>query len=396
MNYDKLTSKNIPLKVDMPAGLKKDAKYVFSVTYTDPHSMNTNVMWDGMKEVMEQNGDVLAPYPDPQGHPDLRKFIAANLKNERSIETDPDSIFLSSGAGGAVKCVLEAFIDPGDVVFVEEFSYLGTMRMLLQRGAKVIHIPCDDEGLLTEKLEEEIKQSVSEGIQPKAIYTISVYQNPTGVTLSMRRRVHLLELAHRYGVPIIENESYSNFLIDGNPLPPSMYGMDDQDAVIYISAFTKLLGCGLRLGYGVVPDSVKNILAESSFGGSPSQLSSMMAYEYLKDNMETHIQNVRSSLKAKRDAMLGALSENFPPNCSWTTPSGGMMIWVKLPEGADTWKTLDQAVDAGVKYNPGGVFRSNRDSNNYLRLTYSYNTPEEIWEGIGILADVFRREGLFS
>ena len=72
------------------------------------------------------------------------------------------------------------------------------------------------------------------------------------------------------------------------------------------------------------------------------------------------------------------------------------MIWVKLPEGADTWKTLDKAVNAGVKYNPGGVFRSTRDSNNYLRLTYSYNTPEEIWEGIGILADVFRREGLFS
>ena len=396
MNYDKLTSKNIPLKVDMPTGLKAEAKYVFSVTYTDPHSLNTSAMWEGMKDIMDKNGDVLAPYPDPQGHPDLRKFIATNLRNERSIETNPDSIFLSSGAGGAVRCILEAFIDPGDVVFVEEFSYLGTMRMLLQRGARVIHIACDNEGLLTGILEEKIKDLVAEGIQPKAIYTISVYQNPTGVTLSMKRRLHLLEIAHRYGVPIIENESYSHFLIDGDPLPPSMYGLDDQNAVMYISAFTKLLGCGLRLGYGVVPESVKNILSESSFGGSPSQLSAMTAYEYLKDNMEMHIHNVRASLKAKRDAMLSALSENFPSTCSWTNPSGGMMIWVKLPEGADTWKTLDKAVNAGVKYNPGGVFRSNRDNNNYLRLTYSYNTPEEIWEGIGILAEVFRREGLFS
>ena len=396
MDYDKLFSKNLPIQVDMPAGLRADAKYVFSVTYTDPHTLDPEAMWEGLRDVMQREGQDLAPYPDPQGHPGLREFIADNLKDERGIDTSADSIFLSSGAGGAVGCILDAFITPGDIVFVEEFCYSGTMKMLLQLGADVVHIACDDEGMRTDALESRVKELISRGARPKMIYTISVYQNPMGMNLSLSRREHMLEISRRYGIPILENESYADFRIDGDPLPPAMFGMDDQDSVMYVSAYTKLLGCGLRLGYGVVPGPVREMLAAASFGGSPSHLSSMMVYGFMKEHMDDHVQAVAASLKAKRDAMLGALAENFPPSCWWSKPEGGMMIWVRLPEEADTWAALDKAVEAGVKYNPGGVFRAGRDCNNYLRLTYSYNTPGEIWEGVGILADVFRREGLFA
>ena len=107
------------------------------------------------------------------------------------------------------------------------------------------------------------------------------------------------------------------------------------------------------------------------------------------------METVSESLKMKRDAMLSALGEYFGPRCEWTAPHGGMMVWVKLPEGSDTWEALDSAVEANVKYNPGPVFRAGRDRNNYLRLTYSHNTPGEIREGIAILADVFSRKGFF-
>ena len=165
---------------------------------------------------------------------------------------------------------------------------------------------------------------------------------------------------------------------------------------MYVSAYTKLLGCGLRLGYAVVPGQVKDTLSRLRFGGAPSHLASMAVHEYLREHRAEYIEKGASSLKVKRDALLAALREYFPPGCTWTSPHGGMAVWVSLPHGADTWAALDKAIEADVKFNPGPQFRANRDCHNYLRLTYSYNTPNEISEGIEILAGVLEREGSFS
>ena len=396
MNYDRLFSSHLPAFVDMPAGLLAQTRYVFSVTYADPDTLPSQGFSDAVREAMRREGRDLAAYPPLQGHEGMRELIAQNLKENRGLETKVDSIFLSAGAGGAIQCILDAFIDPGGVVLVEEFTYLGTLRMLLERRAQVIHVPTDEQGMDTGALEAIVKDLVSQGKQPKMINTISVYQNPMGMTLSLERRKHMLEISHRYGVPILENESYADFRIDGAPLPSSMIGMDSQDSVMYVSAYTKLLGCGLRLGYGVFPEPVREMLTRLRFGGYPSHLASMIVYEYMRNHKDQHIHKVSLSLEAKRDAMLAALDEHFPTSCTWSKPHGGMMIWVRLPEGADTWAMLDKAVEADVKYNPGPLFRAKRDRKNYLRLTYSHNTPEEIREGIAILAGVFAREGLFN
>ncbi len=396
MNYDNLFSKSLPAPVETHPSSRIDTKYVFSVTYADPDSLPAEGLSDALRVAMRTQSRDLAKYPPPQGHIAMRELIAQNLKEKRGLETSIDSIFLSSGAGGAIEVILDAFIDPGDIVLVEEFTYLGTLSMLLARRAQVIHVPTDDQGMNTDALEGTLKELAAQGKHPKMIYTISVFQNPLGVTMSLERRKHLLELSHRYGVPILENESYADFQIDGDPPPQSIKGMDDQDSVMYVSAYTKLLGCGLRLGYGVVPEQIKETLAKLRFGGAPSHLASMTVHEYLREHKDEYIEKVGSNLRAKRDALLAALGEYFPPDCTWTKPSGGMMVWVQMPEGADTWAALEKAVEADVKYNPGPVFRANRDGNNFLRLTYSHNTPDEIREGVGILAGVFEREGLFG
>ena len=326
----------------------------------------------------------------------MRALISEKVREKRGLVTDIDSVFLSSGAGGAIKCFLEALIDPGDVVLTEEFTYLGTLNMLLERRANVIQVPTDGEGMDTDALETTIRGLVSEGREPKLIYTIPVYQNPMGMTLSLDRRKHMLNISHKYGVPILENESYADFRIDGPPLPPSIMSMDDQESVMYVSSYTKLLGCGLRLGFGISPEPLRPTLETLRFGGSPSHLAAMTVHEYLRNHMEEHVEEVRTSLRAKRDAMLAALGEHFPPSCTWNRPEGGMMVWVRLPEGADSWAALDRAVEADLKYNPGPIFRAGRDRKNYLRLTYSHNTAEEIREGMAVLAGVFEREGLFG
>lgn len=392
MDYNSLLSRNRPAEVDTPAGLRADTKYIFSVTNAVPEFIDVEKYSTAIRDVVLREGKDLAPYPPPSGHEGLRGLIADNLRDKRSAEVDVDSVLLSDGAGGFIKLYLDAFIDPGDVVFLEEFSYLGTLRMLLSKRAEVVHIPTDDQGMNTEELERAVKAVKAQGKTPKLIYAISVYQNPMGVTLSAERRKHMVEIAQDYGVPILENESYADFRIDGDPLPPAMLGMDDQDVVTYVSSYTKLLGCAIRLGYGVAPQPVLDILENRR----PSHLAGMMVYEYLRYHMDDHIEGVRKGLMARRDALLAALEENFPSNCNWTKPEGGMMLWVRLPEGADTWKALDRAVEADVKYNPGGVFRADRGCNDYLRLTYSHNTPEEIREGIKTLSEVFRKEGFFE
>ena len=394
MNYDsKFTTHNIPV-ISRPDGISEKTKYTFSITYTDQHSMDYAKFAETTKDIISREGNILAPYPDPQGYLNLRNLISERLAALRGIKVDADSIFLSSGAGGAISKLINIFLEPNDTVLVEEFSYSGTLGMLLAKQANIIHVDSDKDGMLPDSLEENLANLKSENITPKFMYLISVFQNPTGITIPLERRKAIIEIAQKYNVPIIENESYADFRIDGDPLPPAMYGMDDTNSVMYISAYTKFLGCGLRIGYAVVPEPVKEELAKIRFGISPSQLATMSVYNYLDKHGYEHGLEVEKSLMQKRDAMLSALKENFPDTCEWTKPNGGMMLWMKLPEHADSWETLRKAADRDVKYNPGGLFRANRDKNNYLRLTYSYNTPNEIHEGIKILADVFEKEKL--
>ncbi|HAE33840.1 MAG: PLP-dependent aminotransferase family protein [SAR202 cluster bacterium] len=396
LNFNELISSSLPPDIEMPSGLREDVEYIFSVTYTDPDAMDVAEFAKAAGRAVEKEGRDLSTYPPQLGHLGLRQLIADQLSDNRGIDVSEDNVFLSSGAGGACQTILDAFIEPGDVVMMDEYCYHGSLNMFLKKGAYPIHIDMDEDGMLPERLEEEIKKKISEDIQPKMIYTIPVYHNPTGSTMSLERRKQVVDISNRYGIPIVENESYADFRIDGPPLPPAMMGLDEQEGVIYLSAFTKLLGCGLRIGFGAFPENAREPLQKVGFGMSPSHLTSMAVHEYLKDHRDKYVSGVANSLREKRDALLRSLGEYFPPSCNWTEPSGGMMLWVELPEGADTWDALDRAVARGVKYNPGPVFRADRKARNKLRLTYSHNNPEEIEKGIAILADVFEKEGFFQ
>ena len=392
MDFSRFFSNNMPAPVEMPAGLRADVPGIFSVTNAVPQCIDASAYAAAISDALAREATSLAGYPGLKGHEGLRGVIAAELKDKRGVDADIDDIFLTDGAGGAIRKLVDAFIDPGDVVVAEEFTYSGTLNMLLGKRAEVVHIASDENGMNTDALEAAIKDLAARGKTPKFIYAIPVYQNPTGATLSAERRVHMLRVASEYGVPIVENESYADFRIDGDPLPPAMRGMDEDGLVIYVSSYTKLLGCGLRVGFCVAPQQVQDALG----GGMPSQLATMMVHEYLRARKAEHVEDVRKALLARRDALFGALGENFPASCEWTPPHGGMMGWVRLPEGADAWAALDDAVAAGVKYNPGGIYRADRARNNHLRLTYSHNTPEEIRDGIAKLADVFQRRGMFD
>lgn len=393
-NYQDLASTTLPPEIEMPPGLREDANYVFSVTYTDPDAMALKEFAEAAATAIERDGKDLGTYPPPQGHIALREFISSELSAKRGSEISPENIFLTSGAGGACQVFVDSFINPGDVVMMDEFCYHGSLNMFLKKGARPCHVAMDQDGIIPEKLEAAIEENIQNGHRPKLIYTISVYHNPTGATISLERRKKIVEISNKYEIPIVENESYADFHIDGPELPPAMIGLDSEGGVMHISAFTKLMGCGLRLGFGAFPESARESLAKVGFGLAPSHLTSMAVHEYLKDNKSAYVAGVAASLGRKRDAMLRSLGEYFPPTCTWTEPQGGMMIWMKLPEGTNTWDILEKSVEKGVKYNPGPIFRADRSGGNHLRLTFSHHTPEEIEEGIAVLAGVFEGEGV--
>lgn len=401
VDYASLFSDRLPRSVASPEGSNAQVKHIFSITNAVPEVINAQSYLDAIRAGLESGGpNSLAAYPPPTGHNGLRELIAERLAANRGFDASPDDVFISDGAGGAITILLDSFINPGDPVLVEEFTYMGSLRMMLERGAEPIHVSCDDDGMLPDALEDAITALEQAGRRPKFVWLIPVYQNPLGFSLSIQRRRALLEVAQKHGIPILENESYADFRIDGDPLATAFSGITDQNDVFYVSSFTKLLGCGLRVGFGVLPSGVREALPQVNSENLPrrgvSHLATMMVYEYMREHEAEHIATVRDALRVRRDAMLGALEENFPSFCEWTHPQGGMLVFVRLPEGADTWATLAKATERDVKYNPGGVFRADRGRNNYLRLTYSHNSPEEIREGVARLAQLFREEGYFE
>ena len=401
VDYAALFSRNLPRAVASPPGSDAQVKYVFSITNAVPEVINFNEYLAAIRAGLDAGGpNSLAAYPPTGGHLGLRELVSERLAANRGFHASPDDVFISDGAGGAISIILDSFINPGDAILVEEFTYMGSLRMMLERGAELIHVACDDDGMLPDALEDALNSLANAGRRPKFVWMIPVYQNPLGFTPSETRRRALLDITQRYNVPVLENESYADFRIDGDPLPTAFSGLSDQGDVMYVSSFTKLLGCGLRVGFGVLPPGVREALPQVNAENLPrrgvSHLATMMVYEYLREHEAEHIETVRRALQVRRDAMLDALERDFPSFCEWTHPQGGMLVFVRLPEGADTWATLQKATARDVKYNPGGVFRADRGRNNHLRLTYSHNSPDEIREGVARLAELFREEGYFE
>ena len=220
VDYASLFSRNLPRSVSTPEGASAQVKYIFSVTNAVPEVIDADEYLTAIASGLEGGGAAsLAGYPPAGGHVGLRELIARRLASNRGFNASPDDVFIADGAGGSITILLDSFINPGDPVLVEEFTYMGSLRMMMERGAEPIHVPSDEDGMLPDAVEDILSSLDTAGRRAKFIWTIPVFQNPLGFTVSEARRNTLLDVAERWGVPILENESYADFRIDGDPLP---------------------------------------------------------------------------------------------------------------------------------------------------------------------------------
>ena len=345
-----------------------------------------------VNKLVLENGSEALQYGSGQGHPFLREQICEVMALE-GIRAHPDDVIVTTGSQQALDLISRIFINPGDVVLVEAPSYVGALGTFKQYEANVVHVQMDEHGLIPQALRDAISAVRANGQQIKFLYLIPNYQNPAGVLLPADRRTEILEICQAEKIFIVEDNPYGLLGFD-KPSPNAMRASDSEN-VIYLGSFSKTIAPGFRVGWALVPPSLKEklvIAAESSIL-CPSNFSQLAISGYLADQpWRDQIASFCQLYKARRDAMLESLEAHFPANATWTKPAGGFYVWVTLPPEIDTTALMPKAIVAKVAYVPGTAFFADGFGSWSMRLSYCHPTPERIREGVKALGGVIKTE----
>lgn len=337
--------------------------------------------------VLDHFGAQALQYSTTEGYRPLREMIARHTLRYIA-DINPDNILITSGSQQALDFMGRVFINRGDYIVVESPTYLGALQAWNAYGAQYIPVRTDENGMVVEELEAALR------IGPKFIYVLPNFQNPSGVTLSLERRKKLVEMADKYGVPIIEDDPYGQLRYEGENIP-SIVTLDSEyrgpngghysGNVIYMSTFSKLLAPGLRLAWVIAPEQVIRKLVMTKQGADlhTASFNQYVAYEVGKGGfLDEHVKVIRSVYKERRDVMLEMMDEMFPPEVHWTYPQGGMFLWGIMPECMDAAEVLKVAIERKVAFVPGAAFHATGGGHNTMRINFSYSSPDSIREGI--------------
>jgi len=356
---------------------------------------------EACRRVLELNGHQALQYGASEGYEPLREMIARHIARY-GIKAKAENVLITSGSQQALDLIGKLLINPGDRVLVEAPTYLGALQAFDVYGAEYVSVPCDEDGLCTELLEDRLRCG------PKFMYVLPNFQNPGGTTLSEGRRHQLVLLADQYGIPIIEDDPYGQLRYEGEHLPPLVL-LDRENLrrdegysignVIYLSTFSKTLAPGLRLGWIVAPPDVIAKFVQLKQGADlhTSTFTQVIAYEVAKDGfLDEHVKLIRKVYRERRDVMLEALKQYFPAEATWTHPKGGLFLWVTLPEGMNAKTLFEAALKENVAFVPGDSFYAKNgfaeDGSRHMRLNFSYGQPDQIREGIRRLGAAVKQQ----
>ncbi len=323
-------------------------------------------------------------YGPTQGELPLREAVATMVL-DRNVVVSPDNVVITTGAQQGVGLVLRAFVRQGDVVLVEEPTYLGLIERATAQGIRLIGVPVDEHGMRVDMLPQLLRD-----YRPRLIYTVPTYHNPTGVSMSQERQQQLLQLANDHEVLILEDDVYGLLGYDG-PVPLPLKASDTNGQVIYLSSFSKILTPGLRLGYLIAAEQhLAPLLAAKRVADLHcSPLLQRALADYLqRGHLSSHLRTVRYMYRERRNAMEQALQRYCPPEVRWRTPSGGLCFWVTLPPGLNATEVYTEGIERGIGLTVGSVFFPQPPRMAYLRICFAAQPPEQIDAGMAILGDL--------
>jgi 2-aminoadipate transaminase len=383
---------NLPAPVGRWTGF---AKYNFIGGHNDAEQVPVAALIAAATAVLQREGSSLATYglaSGPLGYRPLREFLVGKLKRHADIDCTAEEILITSGSLQGLDLVNGLLLSPGDTVLVEQDCYSGALTRLNRRGVNIVGIPLDAGGLRLDAVANALDDLQRRGIRAKYLYTIPTVQNPSGTIMDEQRRLDLLRLSRAHGVPIFEDECYSDLIWDGRR-PPALYALGKGAGIIHIGSFSKSISPALRVGYLVASwDVLSRILALKTDAGSGA-LEQMVLAEFCAAHFAEHVRKLNGGLRDKLETLMAALAEQFGTAAEFDDPKGGIFLWLKLPEGVDTQKLAQVALAEGIAINPGAEWSTDKvHGGTRLRLCFANPSKATLQHGVELLAQICHRE----
>jgi 2-aminoadipate transaminase len=358
----------------------------FSGGFPAPEVFPSDALATIAADLIRDDPAVALQYAASEGIASTREAIADHLSEIDGYRPAADQLMVTSGGIDAVTLIARSMLDPGDVVAVEEPSYVGAVTGFTGQDATVAGVPIDEHGLVVEGL----AQLIERGDVPKVLYTIPEYQNPTGRTMSLERRHALVELCRAHRILVAEDVAYRELGFTDERLP-SLLSLAP-DVVVQLGTFSKTFFPGVRLGWAAGPAEVVEQLAVAKQNSDQcaGAFGQRMVEEYLRrGHFGPQVKVERDFYRQRGAAMHAALTDQMPDSVSWTEPHGGFFCWLRVP-GVDTVELAAHARAAGVAFVPGVAFFTRQHQHEYLRLSYSRVAPEDIETGVATLGQLVR------
>lgn len=338
-------------------------------------------------KVLSEEGRNVLQYSTTEGYLPLREFIAQRYLKKSGLKIDPDEILITNGSQQSLDLIGKVFLNKGDRVVMEKPGYLGAIQAFSIFEAEFEAVPLLEDGIDAGSLDR-----ILDGNSAKLFYTVSTFQNPSGITYSSQKRKDVAAILKKHNVICVEDNAYGELRFAGEDLPTIR---NYSDYTILMGSFSKIIAPGLRMGWICARKEImeKLIVAKQAADLHSNYLSQRIIHQYLLDNdLDGHIAKIKDAYGKRRDLMVSMMAEHFPESVRYTKPEGGMFLWVTLPEGVSSLELFDLAIEENVAFVPGDPFYTDDNSGiNTLRLNFSNSDNEQIEEGIKRLAVCLER-----
>jgi len=364
-----------PLRYDLNAGVPDRA----SLPAAQLSAATAAVLMDDPAAALTYGGQ--------QGYQPLRAWIAARAAATSGVALGPEHVTLTSGSAHGLQNVALTFLAQGDTVILGAPTYPGAIRTFLARGARIITVPQDDDGLDPTQLATTLENLRAAGVSPKQIYLIPNYDNPTGATLPLERRHEIVRLAHDYGALIVEDDAYAGLDLDGTP-PSSLFALANGRGVIQLGTFSKTVATGLRVAWVLAERPIVDALVHMRFDNGASPFLHRIVLHFLESGAyEPHVLALQAIYRERRDVAADALVEHAEPYVRFRIPAGGFFLWLHLAEPLRAHAVRAAAIAREVVVTPGSTYFADSGGEQELRLVYSALPPEDLRDAIARLGE---------
>ena len=343
------------------------------------------------EEVLQKKGFLALQYGPTIGEPDFIDAIKEHT-NQFGEDVEKDQVCVTSSSQQGLDLISLVMLDPRDEIIMELPSYLGAIQAFERTGVVMNSVPLQNDGINIEILCNTLEKKLSVGKKVKFIYTIPDYQNPSGITMSEEKRLKLIEVANKYNIPIIEDSPYRELCYDNSKVP-SLWTLANGKGIIQLKTLSKMLFPGMRIGWIAAEKEIVNkfsLMKQSVDLCSPT-INQLIIAQYIREGlMKATIERAITLYKEKIECMLNTLEKYMPEYIAWSKPTGGVFLWLKLPDYMDAKELIEKAAENKVIFVTGKPFHCDGSGNNTLRLNYSFPTLQQIEHGISRLAEAIK------